>query len=79
MKNKITEILGWYGVVAILLAYGFSNMDILSVHSPIYQILNLTGALGIVVDALDDKDYQPAVLNVIWAGIAIIALFRVFF
>jgi hypothetical protein len=39
----------------------------------------LTGAIGIVIDALDDKNYQPVVLNAIWAIIAVVVLIRLFF
>lgn len=78
MKNKITEILGWYGVVAILGAYALLSLNILSSHSLWYQGLNLTGAIGIVIDAWDDKNTQPAVLNVIWAIIAFIAIIKIF-
>ena len=77
MKNKITEILGWYGVVAILLAYALLSFGALESNSLWYQALNLTGAIGIVVDALDDKNTQPAVLNIIWAVIAIIAIVKI--
>jgi hypothetical protein len=78
VKNKITEILGWYGVVAILLAYALLNFDILSNKSLTYQLLNLTGAIGIVIDALDDKNYQPMVLNIVWALVAVFSLAHFF-
>lgn len=79
MKNKITEILGWYGVIAILTAYILLNFDVLSNKNLAYQVLNLTGAVGIMLDALDDKNYQPFVLNIIWALVALIALVQAFF
>ncbi len=79
MKNRITEILGWYGVVVIVLAYVLLSFDVFTSKSLVYQILNFTGAIGIMVDALDDKDYQPVVLNLIWAVVALITVFRIFF
>jgi hypothetical protein len=77
MKNKITEFLGWYGVVAIVGAYALISLNIITSNSLWYQGLNLTGAVGIVVDALDDKNTQPAVLNIIWAIIALIAIVKI--
>ncbi len=77
MKNKITEILGWYGVVAVIGAYALLSFNIVESNSLIFQILNLTGAVGIVVDALDDKNIQPAVLNIIWGIIALIAIVNI--
>lgn len=77
MKNRITEILGWYGVVAIVGAYALLSFGIINSESIWYQGLNLTGAIGIVLDALDDKNIQPAVLNIIWAVIALIAVIKI--
>ncbi|TSC59671.1 MAG: Uncharacterized protein LiPW15_691 [Parcubacteria group bacterium LiPW_15] len=74
MKRKIINIFGWYGVAAILGAYALLNFGMLEARSIIYQLLNLTGAMGVGVDALNDKDWQPVVLNLVWAVIAIVSL-----
>ena len=78
MKNIVTEILGWYGVVAIVFAYILLSFNFVESDSLIFQGLNFTGAIGIIADALDDKNIQPAVLNAIWAIIAGIALIKIF-
>ncbi len=77
MKNTITEILGWYGVAAIVGAYILLSFNFVSSNSLIFQLLNLTGAIGIVVDAIEDRNIQPAVLNIIWALVALIALVKI--
>ena len=77
MRNIITETLGWYGVVAVVGAYALLSLGILSSNSLTFQVLNLTGAIGIVIDAIDDKNTQPAVLNIIWAIIAIVAIVKI--
>jgi cephalosporin-C deacetylase-like acetyl esterase len=77
MKNKITEVLGWYGVAAIVGAYALLSLNFLNSDSLVFQGLNLTGAIGIVIDALDDKNTQPAVLNIIWAIIAFVAIVKI--
>lgn len=76
MKNKTISFVGWYGVLAILLAYGLVTFNIVEARSYIYQLLNLTGALGIVIEATTKKDIQPAVLNIVWAIVAIIAVIQ---
>lgn len=76
MKHKAENIFGWYGVLAILLAYLLVSLNLIMAKSAAYQLLNLTGALGIVIEALSKKDTQPAVLNSVWAIIAIVALIR---
>ncbi len=78
MKHTVTEFLGWYGILVILGAYALSNFGVLSVHSVWYQLLNITGSIGILVEAFSKKDYQPAVLNIVWAAIGIVALSRLF-
>lgn len=79
MKEKITEIIGWYGVIAVVSAYALLSLNILNNNSLLFQGLNLTGAIGIIIDAIQDKNTQPAVLNVIWAVIALIAIFNIVF
>ena len=76
MQNKkiIIQFLGWYGLVAILAAYFLISFSIISVHSLIYQLLNLTGSVGIAVETYSKKDYQPFWLNLIWAVIALVAI-----
>jgi hypothetical protein len=74
--KKVAEILGWYGAVAIVSAYALVSLEIIESKGWLYQILNLTGALGIMVIAIAKKDRQPAVLNIFWAAIALIALIR---
>lgn len=79
MRNTLIETLGWYGVIAILSAYTLSSFGVLSTADSTYQILNFTGAVCIVIDALKDRNYQPAVLNTIWAVVALVALLAIVF
>lgn len=73
-STKVTEITGWYGVIAILTAYALVSFKIIESSTLVYQLLNLTGALGIVAVSVSKKDKQPAVLNAIWALVAFIAI-----
>lgn len=75
-KDLIDEIIGWYGMAAILLAYTLASFNFLSTYSIIYQILNFTGAGGVAYISLRKKAHQPAILNIIWALVAIIAIAR---
>ena len=79
MKKLLAEMIGWYGVLAILLAYALVSFNVIVSNDIIYQLLNFTGALGIVVISLIKKAYQPATLNIIWAIIALIALLIIVF
>ncbi|MBI4592133.1 hypothetical protein HY733_01675 [Candidatus Uhrbacteria bacterium] len=77
-QEKCTEFAGWVGVLLILLAYGLLSFGVLSADHIGYHALNLVGGVGIIVDALADKNYQPAVLNLIWIVIAVFAILRIF-
>ncbi len=77
MNKKLIEIMGWYGAVAILIAYFSVSFGLLSSNSSIFQLLNVTGAIGIIVVSLQKKAYPPAVLNIIWLIIALVALIKV--
>jgi hypothetical protein len=77
-KRLFTEILGWYGVIALLGAYMSISFGYLSSSDVLFQVLNATGALSIVIDALAQKNWQPAVLNIVWGVVALVALFKIF-
>lgn len=69
------DVFGWYGTLAILSAYGFSSMGWLE-QGALYQFLNLTGAAGVGLVCFLRRAWQPMCLEVAWALIAILALFR---
>lgn len=75
-KRLFAETAGWYGTGAIVLAYLLVSFNVISADSATYQLLNLTGALGIVAIAVAKKVTQSIVLNLFWAAIALIALIR---
>lgn len=76
MSKYAIEIVGWSGTILILLAYLLVSFSIITSDSLLYQSLNLGGAAGIALISLVKKAYPPAVLNIIWALIALIAVLR---
>ncbi len=50
MANPI-EVVGWVGALAVLLAYGLVSADRLSSRSRSYQLLNVGGAVGLVINS----------------------------
>lgn len=77
MKKTLLELFGWYGTVAIVGAYFLNSFSLLDASSLWYQILNATGALGIVAVSYYKKAYQPMVLNIIWIIIGVVALVQI--
>jgi len=76
-KNLPNEIIDWSGVILILVAYGLMSFGVMSSHSLVYQGINLIGALAIAFTSINKKDYEPGVLNITWAVIALIAIINI--
>lgn len=75
-KNIKAEIAGWYGAVAILLAYTLVSFELIAASGTVFQLLNLTGAIGVIIASSYKKVKQSVVLNIFWAGVAVVALLR---
>jgi hypothetical protein len=70
------EIAGWYGTAAILGAYALSSFGVFATADRSYQLLNLTGALGVAWVCWRKRTWQAFWLEAIWAAIAVVALVR---
>ena len=77
MKRQILEMVGWYGTIAIIGAYAMTSFSLITPDNLVYQLLNLTGAIGIVAISFYKKTYQPGVLNIIWAVVASFAILNI--
>lgn len=77
-SNFWFELFGWYGFLALMMAYALVSFKIISGDSWIYQLLNLTGSIGLLLIAVNKKVYQSVVLNIIWSMIGIIAIIKLF-
>ena len=71
------EIVGWIAAVLILTAYAMLSAGKLTGKSVSYQVLNIVGAAGFVVNTAYNGAIPSAVLNVIWVGIGIYALVKI--
>ena len=71
------EFVGWTGAILILAAYGLLSADYFDGRSVSYQLMNIVGAAGFVVNSGWNGALPSAALNVIWIGIGISALSRV--
>jgi len=71
------QIVGWYGVIAILIAYASSTLELLMPHSLAYLGLNASGAIALIVQSYVIKNWQLVVLNVVWLLVAGVGLVQV--
>lgn len=74
----IYEIVGWTGTILILLAYLLVSTKRITSDSKEYQLLNLFGAIGIIVNSLYHGAIPSVGLNIIWFLIALFALSKIF-
>ncbi|RST30027.1 hypothetical protein HMF7854_03675 [Sphingomonas ginkgonis] len=70
------DLIGWAAAGLILAAYALLTAGRLSGDSAAYQWLNVAGAAGFVLNSGWHGAVPSAVLNVVWAGIGIVALVR---
>ena len=70
------EVVGWIGGALILAGYFLLSTGRLDGKSPIYQWLNVVGALGFIANSGWNGAWPSAVLNIIWVGIGAVALIR---
>lgn len=66
----LKNILGWIGVICILLAFSLTTFEIISPKDIWYGALNALGAIGIIISSAAKHDFQPVALNVVWLIVA---------
>ncbi len=73
----VVEVAGWAGAALILLAYLLLSAGRLTGKSVTYQAMNVVGAAGFVVNGWWHGAIPSTVLNVIWMGIGVVALWKI--
>lgn len=73
------DIAGWYGVVAVLSGYLLISFAVLDPFDLSYQLLNLSGSIGLGLICYYKRTYQPLFVNIVWGIIAILAVINIVF
>ncbi|HEY4071336.1 MAG TPA: hypothetical protein VGM04_07255 [Sphingomicrobium sp.] len=71
------EFAGWAGALLILFAYLLLSMGRLTGQSLTYQIMNIVGAIGFVINGWWHGAMPSAALNVLWLLIGALASWRI--
>lgn len=74
----LVDILGWIGSVEVILAYGLNSFQKINSNSLSFQLLNLTGAVFLIVNTIYYGAYPSTMINIVWVLIAIPAIIRIF-
>jgi len=77
MPSWFIHVVGNLGVVLILGAYLLVSSQRLKPSAPLYQILNLVGAVILVAYSIAFAAWASVVLNGVWTLIAVWALARI--
>lgn len=73
-QSKFTEFCGWYGMFALIVAYFLVSFGWLDGQGLVFQLINLTGGIGLLIVAASKGVLQSVILNLFWAIIGIIAI-----
>lgn len=68
--------LGWVGSVAVIAAYALNSLQKIKSDSVSFQLLNLFGAVLLIINSIFQEAYPFTFINTVWAVIAIVSLVR---
>ena len=76
--DTIFEVIGWTGSLLLIIAYVLVSSKRLSPEEAKYQLINLGGALCLLVYASYTYAYPFILVNFIWLVIGINFLFKIY-
>ncbi len=75
--DLIINVLGWIGSLEVIAAYGLNSYQKIKSDSLMFQILNLTGAVFLIINSVYKEAYPFTFINTVWAVIAIVAIVQI--
>lgn len=74
--SLLVDACGTLGAVVLLYAYAMLSMAKISGDSLAYQLMNLGGAVALMVNSAYHFAWPSAILNLVWVGIGLLAVRR---
>jgi hypothetical protein len=74
--KTFVEISGWAAAALILGSYSLLSFGKIQARSPVYQWMNIIGAVGFIINCTANGAWPSVALNVVWLSIAVYALRR---
>lgn len=76
MTETLWDFIQWYGTIAILGAFGLAMFGVFAWAGNVFMILNLSGALALVISGLFKRSWHNVVFYLIWGIITAINYFH---
>jgi lipid-A-disaccharide synthase-like uncharacterized protein len=74
VSASMSSLVGWVGTGFYLLAYLLVSFNKVKANKPAYHLLNVLGALGLIIHAVYMNDGPNLICNLAWLSIALIAI-----
>ena len=68
--------LGFAGMICIVIAYFFLQLGMYDIHALNYQLLNLVGAIALIISLLVHFNLGSFLIEVFWIMITLYGLFK---
>lgn len=76
MTQLVVDVVGWIGALSLLSAYALVSAGRLDGRGYGFQLLNLVGAVGLLVNGVYHGAWPSAGLNTVWLVVGGVALVR---
>ncbi|MGX5682069.1 CBU_0592 family membrane protein [Schumannella luteola] len=73
--DVVFEVVGWVGTVLLIGAYFLLSVGRIP-NGRTYQLFNLFGAIGLLINGAVHGAWPSVILNVVWSGIGVFALIQ---
>lgn len=74
---KTSDIVGIFGVIALLAAYFLLSTNRMSSQSLRYQLCNFVGATCLLYSLIFDFNLASVVVEIAWIAISLIGMYRI--
>ncbi|MBT2229092.1 hypothetical protein [Nonomuraea sp. NEAU-A123] len=72
----LVAVVGWLGAALLLFGYAMITASRMSSDGAPYQLVNLAGSIGLMVNSACNAAWPSAGLNLVWALIGTTALYK---
>lgn len=76
MTRVLVDVIGWIGAAALLSAYALVSSGRLHGRGLGFQVLNLVGAVGLLVNGAYHGAWPSVGLNSVWLVVGVLALLK---